>query len=154
MRGKLISTLVVGVAIIAVLLGVRAYIRHGEIQLMEYKTARTTTGVVTDKKHVQFASNETAYRDDEGKTIRLEDWREKNGEFRIFYKINNFDQMPEAQRSTIMTAEEERGRQYGPRFRIVDQRTFDQAKSGQTVTITYRWAGDSKIEIISFELGG
>jgi hypothetical protein len=81
-------------------------------------------------------------------------WRigeRKAGKLRILYKINNFDQIPEAHRSAIVKTEEERGKQLGPRFQIVYQSSFDQAKSGQVVNVTYRWADDSKIEIISFD---
>lgn len=81
-------------------------------------------------------------------------WRigeRKAGKLRILYKINNFDQIPEAHRSAIVRTEEERGKQLGPRFQIVYQSSFDQAKSGQVVNVTYRWADDSKIEIISFD---
>lgn len=154
MRGKLIFVLIAGVAVVAIAVGVRAYIQRGETELMEHKSARTTTGVVVEKKHVQFGSDQTEYQNDEGRMVRLEDWRKKGGEFRIFYKIDNFDQIPEAHRSALVTAEEERRKRFGPRFRVVDQSTFDQAKSGQVVNVKYRWADDSKIEIISFELAG
>lgn len=154
MRGNLIYVLIAVVVIVGVAMGVRAYIRHGETELMEHKRARTTTGIVIDKEHVQFESSQTEYRNDEGRMVHLEDWRKRNGEFRIFFKIDNFDQVPVSHRPALMTAEEERGKKFGSRFRVVGQSTFDQAKSGQTVKIMYRWTEDSKIEIISFELAG
>jgi len=136
----------------AIAIALRAYIGHSQTESMEHKSARTTSGIITDKKYVQFGSNQTEYQNDEGQIIHLEDWRRKSGEFRIFYKIDNFDQIPEIHRSTIVTVEEQRTKQHGFRYRVVDQRTFDQANIGQVVKITYRWASDSKTEIISFEL--
>jgi hypothetical protein len=154
MRGKLIFVLIAGAVVVAIAAGVRAYIQRGETEMMEHKRARTTSGVVLDKKHVQFVSEQTEYQNDEGRTVHLEGWRKKSGEFRIFYKIENFDQIPATHRSALVAAEEERGKRFGPRFRVVDQSTFDQAKNRQVVNVTYRWADDSKIEIMSFELAG
>jgi hypothetical protein len=47
-------------------------------------------------------------------------WRigeRKAGKLRILYKINNFDQIPEAHRSAIVRTEEERGKQLGHGFK-------------------------------------
>ena len=152
MRGKLIAVLIAGPGILAAVVVVRAYLRHSEAELMEHKMVRTTTGVVLEKKHVRFAADQTEYQNDEGRTVHLENWRKNSGELRVFYKIDNFDQIIEPHRSAVLTAEEERGKRFGPRFRIVDQSTFDQAERGEVVHVTYRWAGNSKIEIVSLEL--
>ena len=119
---------------------------------MEHKTAHTTVGIVVDKKHVQFRSDQTTYQNDEGRdTVHLEDWRKDTGEFRVFYNIENFDQLPAANRPVLVAAERERTKRLGSRYRVVDQHTFEEAKIGQTVNITYRLADDSHIEVISFE---
>lgn len=152
MRGKLIIALVTGLAVSASFMAVRAYIRHSEAELMEHKIARAATGIVTGKEHVQFRSDQTEYQDEEGQPVHLEDWRKKSGEFRIFYKIDNFDQIPGVHRTDVANAEKEREQRFGSRFRAVNQQTFDQATKGQAVNVTYRWTGDSKIEILSFEL--
>lgn len=154
MRRKLIIVLIAGLALIAVVVAPYVYIQRAHTELMEHKTARTTTGIVVDKKHVQFGKDQTEYQNDEGRMVHLEDWRKNRGEFRIFYRIDNLDQIPVAHRSAVVSVEEERNRRFGPRFGVVDQGDFDQAKIGQVVRVTYRWADDSKIEIISFELAG
>lgn len=150
-RFALLVLVLVAVSVVAVAT-VWKFIHRSEQDLAEHKTARTTTGVVIDKKRVQFGSDQTAYQNEEGRTVPLEDWRRKSGEFRVFYSIENFDQLPAANRAALVAAEQERDKRFGPRFRIVDQHTFDFARIGQIVTITYRWVNDSKIEIISFEL--
>jgi hypothetical protein len=155
MRSGPFFVVLVLVAVTAIgLTTVRMLIHRSEKDLMEHKIARTTIGVVVDKKRVQFGSDQTAYQNDEGQTVHLEDWRKKSGEFRIFYNIENFDQLPTANRAAFVAAEQERTKSFGPRFRVVDQYTFDEGKTGQKVNITYRWADDSRIEVISFELQG
>jgi mRNA-degrading endonuclease RelE of RelBE toxin-antitoxin system len=152
MLRRIILLLFAIVSLIAISAAVRAYVKHFETELMEHKRARTTTGVVLDKKLVQFASDQTTYQNEEGRTVYLDDWRRRSGEYRIFYKIDNFDQIPEAHRSALVAAEERRNKQFGPRFRIADEQTFEQAEAGQATNVVYRWADDSTIEVISFEL--
>jgi hypothetical protein len=141
---------VVAIAFAATLM----FIRRSEKDLMEHKTARTTVGTVVDKGRVQFKSDQTTYQNDEGQTVHLEDWRKESGELRILYSIENFDQLPAPNRAALAAAEHARAKRLGSRFRVVDQHTFDEAKIGQAVNVTYRWADDSQIEVISFELTG
>jgi hypothetical protein len=61
MRRKFIPVLIVGVTVLAAYVAVRAYIRHFETELTERKMARVTTGVVLDKKQVQFGVDQTEY---------------------------------------------------------------------------------------------
>lgn len=55
----------------ALAIALRAYIGHSHTEPMEHKSARTTSGIITDKKHVQFGSNQTEYQNDEGQIIHL-----------------------------------------------------------------------------------
>lgn len=124
---------------------------NGEQELMEHKSARTTTGIVTGRNLVMFGPTQTAYVNDEGKTMVIEPWRKKSGEYRIFYKIRSFDEIPEPYRTQVTEAEKHRLERFGDRFRIVDKHAYDELLTGTKLTIRYRWAGDGNIEIISVD---
>jgi hypothetical protein len=117
-------------------------------EMMEHKVTRDTTAVTVGKKYVQFEAGQPSYVNDQGQTIALDGASRKSGEFRIYYKINNFDQVPGSKQRGLTRGDEEREKKFGPRFTIVDERTYDQAQVGQSINVTYRWASDSDIEVI------
>src|SRR5215471_17896557 len=123
-RRKLIGVLTITAAVLITgYIGVRVAIQHFEKELMEHKVARETTGIITNKKKVQFDAGQGSYQNDEGRAVPIQSWRIKNGEFRVYYKIDNFGQVPNAKRRGLTRGDQERERKLGPRFRIVDQRT-------------------------------
>jgi hypothetical protein len=137
----------------AAMLAGRALIRHWDTELMEHKMARTTTGVVVDKKHAQFASDQTTYLNDEGKTRILQRGENGKGQFRVFYTIDNFNQVPGHAKTSLAAAEQERFGKFGPRYTIVFEKEFQDTPVGRHIEVTYRWASDREIEVISTQLG-
>ena len=133
---------------IAVLYGIRRF----EHEVFEHKTARDTSGVVVGKEYVQFDSNQSTYQDAEGRSRPLEDWRKRDGEYRVFYTVDNFNQVPGQAQVSLVSAEAERFKKYGPRYTIVNAKDFERAAVGQRIAIVYRWANDSQIEMIDVEL--
>ena len=130
----------------------RALIRHWETELLEHKMARHTTGVVVDKQHIRFGQDQTTYVDAEGRSRPLERWQKEEGEFRVSYSIDNFNQTPGRTPASLARAEQERFRKFGPRYTIVSEKEFLEASIGRRIEIVYRWASDREIEIISTNL--
>jgi hypothetical protein len=147
-RGLLI---VAGIVIVAILVAVAGIGRFAQA-VGDHKAGRDTTGVVVGKKHVQFDSDQTTYLDYEGRTRILEDWRRRDGEFRVFYTIDNFDDVPPRAQVSLAGAEEARFKKYGPRYTIVNAQEFERIAVGQRIEIVFRWASDSQIEMIDVEL--
>ncbi|HEY6970927.1 MAG TPA: hypothetical protein VJA94_17085, partial [Candidatus Angelobacter sp.] len=90
--------------------------------------------------------------DAEGRAIPVDAWRKKTPEFRVYYKIDNFDQIPERHRKALATAEQDRFKKFGPRYTIVNQKDYDAAEIGQSVVVKYAWLNDSQIDLIRVEL--
>jgi hypothetical protein len=151
-RPKLVAGLIIAtVVIIAGYVAVRMLVRHFETEMMEHKGARETTGVIVGKEHVHFEAGQTSYQNDQGRTVPVQSWMIKTGEFRVFYKMNDFDQVPASKRGGLVRGDQERERKFGPRFTIADQQAYDQAQVGQPVIVNYRWASDSDIEVIGVD---
>lgn len=139
-----ISLAVVGVLLVGGYLVMRQ-INKGFQQLNEAKAARTTTAVVKDKNHVRFDDQNHSYIGDFGDPIEVAPYTEQ---WRIYYQIDNFDQVPEPRRSQLVKSEEERIKKYGNRFRTVSKEKFDSTQIGDKLEVLYRYIGDEK-EIIS-----
>src|ERR1700752_2559587 len=69
---------------------------QGLAELNQAKAARQTTGTVTRKQYVRFSEANHSYVGDLGDVINVEpgfvQWR-------VYYRIDNFDQVPEPKRS-------------------------------------------------------
>jgi len=139
-----ISLAVIGVLLLAGYLVMRQ-INKGFQQLNEAKAARTTTAVVKDKNYVRFDDQNHSYIGDFGDPIEVAPQTEQ---WRIYYQIDNFDQVPEPRRSRLVKSEEERIKKYGYRFRTVSKEKFDSTQIGDKLEVLYRYMGDEK-EIIS-----
>jgi hypothetical protein len=139
-----ISLVVVGVLLLVGYLVMRQ-IDKGFQQLNEAKAARTTTAVVKDKNYVRFDDKNHSYIGDFGDPIEVAPYTEQ---WRIYYQIDNFDQVPEPRRSRLVKSEEERIKKYGHRFRTVSKEKFDSTQIGDKLEVLYRYIGDEK-EIIS-----
>ena len=117
-------------------------------RLNEAKKVRTTTAVVKAKEYVRFDEKNHWYVNDFGGTVEVmpdfEQWR-------IYYRIDNFDQVPEPKRSQLWQSEEARINQFGFRFYPAgtpDKAAYDKAQVGDQLEVRYRYMGDEK-EIIS-----
>jgi hypothetical protein len=116
--------------------------------LNEAKKVRTTTAVVRAKEYLRFDEKNRWYVNDFGQTVEVmtgfEQWR-------IYYQIDNFDQVPEPKRSQLWHSEEARIKQFGFRFYPAgtpDKAAYDKAQVGDQLEVRYRYMGDEK-EIIS-----
>ncbi len=72
-------------------------------------------------------------------------------QWRVYYQIDNFDQVHEPKRSELQRSEDARIKQFGFRFypsSTPDKATYDKAQIGDQLEVRYRYMGDEK-EIIS-----
>src|SRR5215472_13655076 len=83
---------------------------------LEHKTVRETTATVMGKEHVQFDEANHSYMHEDGYQVQRKAGEE---EWRIYYRIDNFDQIEEPVRSRLLEAERERDSTGRLRFRIV-----------------------------------
>jgi hypothetical protein len=116
--------------------------------LNEAKKVRTTTAVVKAKEYVRFDEKNHWYVNDFGKTIEVSPGTEQ---WRIYYRIDNFDQVPDPKRSQLWHAEEARIKQFSFRFYPAgtpDKAAYGIAQVGDQLEVRYRYMGDEK-EIIS-----
>lgn len=116
--------------------------------LNDAKKVRTTTGVVTAKEYVRFSENNQSYVNNFGETVEVTPGTEQ---WRIYYRINNFDQVPEPKRNELWQSEEARIKKFGFRFYpsgTPDKAAYDKAHTGDRLEVRYRYIGDEK-EIIS-----
>lgn len=116
--------------------------------LNEAKKVRTTTAVVKAKEYVRFDEKNHWYVNDFGKTVEVTPGYEQ---WRIYYRIDNFDQVPDPKRSELWQSEEARIKQFGFRFYPAgtpDKAAYDNAQVGDQLEVRYRYMGDEK-EMIS-----
>lgn len=116
--------------------------------LNEAKKVRTTTAVVKAKEYVRFDEKNHWYVNDFGQTIEVTPGYEQ---WRIYYRIDNFDQVPDPKRSELWQSEEARIKQFGFRFYPAgtpDKAAYDKAQVGDQLEVRYRYMGDEK-EMIS-----
>jgi len=103
--------------------------------LGEPKTLRVTSGVVKSKEHIRFDEHNHTYVSDFGETYTAEPGTEV---WRVYYQIDNFNQVPEPKRSEPWKSEEERIRRFGFRFRSYtkdEKGRYDRAE----LAIGWRW---------------
>ena len=116
--------------------------------LNEAKKVRTTTAVVRAKEYLRFDEKKHSYVNNFGERIEVPPGTEQ---WRIYYAIDNFDQVPEIKRSQLWQSEEARINQFGFRFYpsgTPDKTAYDKAQVGDKLEVRYRYMGDEK-EIIS-----
>jgi hypothetical protein len=116
--------------------------------LNEAKKVRTTTAVVKAKEYVRFDEKNHWYVNDFGQTVEVTPGFEQ---WRIYYRIDNFDQVHDPKRSELWQSEEARIKQFGFRFYPAgtpDKAAYDKAQVGDRLEVRYRYMRDEK-EIIS-----
>lgn len=107
-------------------------------KLNEAKKVRTTTAVVKAKEHVRFDERNHTYVNSFGKTIQVSPGDEQ---WRVYYQIDNFDQVPEPKRSELQRSEDSRIKKFGFRFypsSSVDKAIYDKAQVGDRLEVRYR----------------
>ena len=116
--------------------------------LNEAKKVRTTTAVVKAKEHIRFDEQNHSYVNNSGETVQAPPGTEQ---WRVYYQIDNFDQVLEPKRSELQRSEDARIKQFGFRFytsSTPDKAVYDKAQVGDRLEVRYRYIGDEK-EIIS-----
>jgi len=116
--------------------------------LNEAKKGRTTTAIVKAKEHVRFDEKNHSYIGGYGQLVEAAPGTEQ---WRIYFQIKNFDQVPEPKRTQLMQSEEDRIRKFGWRFYpfSTPERVFyDKSEIGDELEVVYRYIGDEK-EIIN-----
>src|SRR5262245_25041078 len=73
-----------------------------ETNVVEHKSARNTTGTVVGKEYVKFDEINHFYLDEEGNRI---DRQPGDEDWRIYYYIDNFNQIAEPMRSRLLESE-------------------------------------------------
>lgn len=116
-------------------------------QLDAAKALRTTTAIVKAKEHVRFDEGNRTYIDDFGETREAPAGSEQ---WRIYYQIDNFDQVPEPKRTQLWKSEETRIKKFGLRFHYysnAEKASYNKTQVGDQLKIMYRYIRDEK-EII------
>lgn len=111
-------------AIVVVSLAIVAYVSLSRIDLLEFKRAHETTATVQQKERVG------------------EQWR-------VYYRIDNFNHLSEHLVNRVTQAEEARLNNVGLRFTYNSKEWYDKVEMGDTLEVTYRIREDGEIEIIS-----
>ena len=140
--------IVVGIAI----LGLSVYLALKRVEknlnsLNEAKKGRTTRAIVRAKEYVRFDEQNHSYVNNFGETVEAIPGTEQ---WRIYYQIDNFDQVPEPKRSQLWQSEETRIKKFGFRFHPLstpEKAYYDKTQVGDRLEILYRYMGDEK-EII------
>lgn len=144
--------LLIGIGVLAIVsLSVYLLFRAADSylnRLNEAKKGRTTTAVVKAKEHVRFDDKNQTYIGNFGEPMTATPGTEQ---WRVYYQIDNFDQVPEPKRSQLWQAEEARIKNFGFRFypwSTPEKAFYDKTQVGDRLEILYRYMGDEK-EIIN-----
>jgi hypothetical protein len=145
--------LIVSIAAIAIVLAgwwTYTYFERRWDDMLRASLAYTTTGIVRDKKKFVITKEEPYYINALGDMISE---RAGTEQWRIYFDIDNFDQVPEPKRTQLMNAETSRKKKYGMRFYpFYNQETefYDRTQIGDKLGVHYKYVGDEK-EIINVE---
>ena len=145
-RWCLIGIAAVAIIALSVYLLFRAADNHLN-RVNEAKKGRTTTAVVRAKEYVSFDEKNHWYINNFGEAVEATPGTEQ---WRVYYQIDNFDQVPEPKRSQLRQSEEARIKTFGFRFHALstpEKEFYDKTQVGDRLEILYRYMGDEK-EII------
>lgn len=142
----LLGTVVLGLLVVAV------YVLNAHDRKLatvnEAKKVRTTTAVVKAKDVVKFDEKNHSYISNLDDLIEVQPGTEY---WRVYYQIDNFDQVPGPKRGQLWQSEETRIKKLGFRFHSFgasEKEFYDRTQIGDRLEIQYRYMGDKK-EIIS-----
>jgi hypothetical protein len=119
-------------------------------EMIRANLAYTTTGTVKDKKKIVISKEEPYYINNLDVKIAKEPGTEQ---WRIYFEIDNFNQVPEPKRFELMNSETQRKQRLGLRFYpFSEQETnfYDRTQIGDKLEVHYKYIGDKK-EIINIE---
>lgn len=145
--------LIVSVAAIAIILSgwwTYKYFQRRWDDMLRANLAYTTTGTVRDKRKFVITKEEPYYIGDLDGRIPETPGTEQS---RIYYEIDNFDQLPEPKRTELTNAETNRKQELGMRFYPFyeqDKDFYNRTQIGDKLAVHYKYIGDKK-EIINIE---
>ena len=146
---KLLGLIGIALFVVAVLLYQLWSVAEKTISSVnEAKRGRTTTAIVKAKEHVRFDEKNHSYIGSYGQPVEAAPGTEQ---WRVYFQIENFDQVPEPKRTQLMHSEEARIRKFGLRFYTFsapEKAFYDKTEIGDKLEVLYRYMGDEK-EIIN-----
>ena len=119
-------------------------LNRGVKELNDAQAARQTTGTVRRKECVLFDETNRSYVNDLGQVVSVSPGTQQ---CRVYYEIDNFDQVPKPKRDELEQSEKERIKKLGFRFRFVDQPNeplYKNTEVGDKIAILYRYIGTDK----------
>jgi len=140
-------TLVVLVIVGVLAVSVVRYLDRAEKEFKESKWVRTTSGTVL-RKEVFVCREPTCFYLGYGKRAEM-----KGGESqqRVYYQIDNFDQVSEPRRQNAVEAEKALVKMYGPRS-TSSVNWFDRVAPRSKLQVRYQCFSDGQIEIVGVEI--
>jgi hypothetical protein len=144
-RWPWISLLVLVIVAMLIVLVLR-YLDRAEKEFKESKGVRTTSGTVL-RKEVFVCREPTCFYLGYGRGAEM-----KVGESqqRVYYQIDNFDQVSESRRSKALESERGLVQMYGPRSTYAVN-WFDWVQTGSKLQVRYQCFSDGQIEIAGVE---
>ena len=109
------------------------------------KVVRETTGTVVRKEKLLFNEANRVYID-EGVRVERQAGDE---EWRIYYRIDNFDQITSSIKNKLLETEQERITKGNYRFRIVSRDQYNDIQVGDKLSVGWRWRGENQIEVVT-----
>jgi hypothetical protein len=120
--------------------------RRFQAAVLEHKMVRETTGTVRGKDHIKFDEANHSYPHEDGYLV---DRKPGDEEWRVYYEIDNFDQIAEPARTHLLNAEKERAAKGKLRFRIVSKDQYDEVQIGDKLSVGWRWRGNDNVEVVT-----
>jgi hypothetical protein len=109
------------------------------------KVVRETTGTVVRKEKPLFNEANRVYID-EGVRVERQAGDE---EWRIYYRIDNFDQITSSIKNKLLETEQERIIKGNYRSTIVSQDQYNYIQVGDKLSVGWRWCGGHQIEVVT-----
>jgi len=110
------------------------------------KVVRETTGTVVRKEKLLFNEANRVYVNDEGVRVERQAGDE---EWRIYYRIDNFDQITSSIKNKLSETEQELITKGNYRFRIVSRDQYNYIQVGGKLSVGWRWSGENQIEVVT-----
>jgi hypothetical protein len=126
-------------------LGLFAYraLEKADKEFKESKWVRTTLATVIRKEPFRCEEKACFYTSGYGDRVEM---KQGESQQRVYYQIENFDQVDEPRRSRVAQAEKDRVRQFGPRFSYADD-WYAQVEPGAKLYVRYRCFSDGEIQV-------
>lgn len=139
----LVIALAVAIAISACSFFVIRAVNEANKELLESKLVRHSTGTVIKKELFECKEENCFYVSGYGDRVEM-----KRGEKqqRIYYQIDNFENLNEPRRSGTTETEKERVDKYGLRFTYAVS-WFDDVQVGEKVDVGYRAFSNGQIQV-------